>query len=187
LEYASRAFLKGLNKETEERSKSAQNNESPRFKRQNDFLGNDLITERSSLARVDITPFVPAQQYSEWPVRIPITAQVIVPGPHSINDQCFIPHPIVANCGVSEDKQACDGLSPYRTYSGWCNNLRNPGWGKSVTPFDRMIPPVYGDRISAPKTLSVTGQLLPSPRYVSSTVHVDVSHLSQKHTLMFMQ
>jgi len=33
----------------------------------------------------------------------------------------------------------------YRTYTGHCNNLKNPSWGSSYTPFTRYLPPVYSD------------------------------------------
>jgi len=90
-------------------------------------------------------------------------------------------------CGVHDEVLPCDPKNPYRTYSGWCNNLRNPAWGKSVSTFDRMIPSAYADGISAPRSTSVVGTLLPSPRQISRYVHIDVSHLSNKHTLMLMQ
>lgn len=33
----------------------------------------------------------------------------------------------------------------YRTYTGHCNNLKNPSWGSAFTPFVRYLPPVYAD------------------------------------------
>ena len=90
-------------------------------------------------------------------------------------------------CNQNEEQLPCDPRTPFRTFSGWCNNLRNPTWGKSVTTFERMIPPAYEDGISSPRASSVLGGPLPSPRYISSTVHIDVSHLSNRHTLMMMQ
>jgi peroxidase len=93
----------------------------------------------------------------------------------------------IMRCGIHDEVLPCDPNNPYRTYSGWCNNIRNPAWGKSVITFDRMIPSVYADGISAPRSLSVVGTLLPSPRHISRYVHIDVSQLSNKHTLMLMQ
>lgn len=90
-------------------------------------------------------------------------------------------------CGIHDEVLPCDPNNPYRTYSGWCNNLRNPGWGKSVITFDRMIPSAYADGVSRPRSTSAIGRPLPSPRHISSYVHIDVSHLSTKHTLMLMQ
>lgn len=90
-------------------------------------------------------------------------------------------------CNVHDEVLPCDTRNPYRTYSGWCNNVQNPGWGKSVITFDRMIPSAYADGVSKPRSMSALGRPLPSPRHVSSYVHIDVSHLSNKHTLMLMQ
>lgn len=35
--------------------------------------------------------------------------------------------------------------TPYRSYDGSCNNLKNPVWGMPNTPYNRMLPPNYGD------------------------------------------
>lgn len=37
----------------------------------------------------------------------------------------------------------CDPHSPYRSFSGYCNNLKNPNFGKSLTTFQRIMPSVY--------------------------------------------
>lgn len=38
---------------------------------------------------------------------------------------------------------ACDPSYPYRSFTGYCNNLRKPNWGKSLTTFSRILPPAY--------------------------------------------
>lgn len=35
--------------------------------------------------------------------------------------------------------------SQYRSYDGSCNNLRNPVLGTPNTPYNRLLPPKYGD------------------------------------------
>ncbi|XP_049868961.1 heme peroxidase 2 isoform X2 [Pectinophora gossypiella] len=86
-----------------------------------------------------------------------------------------------------DDMGSCDPDSPFRTYTGYCNNLRNPNLGKSLTTFARLLPPVYEDGVSRPRINSVTGTPLPSPRIVSTVIHPDISNLHTRYTLMVMQ
>ena len=39
----------------------------------------------------------------------------------------------------------CDHTSKFRTATGWCNNLNNPGFGKGVRALNRLVRPHYGD------------------------------------------
>jgi len=39
----------------------------------------------------------------------------------------------------------CDPSARFRTMDGSCNNLNFPLWGRSNTPFDRYLFPVYSD------------------------------------------
>ena len=32
-----------------------------------------------------------------------------------------------------------------RTFNGWCNNLNNPQYGKSISPLIRFLPAQYDD------------------------------------------
>uniref|UniRef100_A0A1B0FN29 Uncharacterized protein n=1 Tax=Glossina morsitans morsitans TaxID=37546 RepID=A0A1B0FN29_GLOMM len=82
---------------------------------------------------------------------------------------------------------ACDSKTSFRTITGYCNNLRNPNWGKSLTTFSRLLPAQYDDGISKPKQLSVTGVPLPNPRTVSTVIHPDISNLHTRYSLMTMQ
>ncbi|XP_045497152.1 heme peroxidase 2 [Colias croceus] len=86
-----------------------------------------------------------------------------------------------------DDAGSCDANSPFRTYTGYCNNLRNPNLGKSLTTFARLLPPVYEDGVSRPRINAVTGTPLPSPRIVSTVIHPDISNLHTRYTLMVMQ
>ncbi|KAB0798263.1 hypothetical protein PPYR_09256 [Photinus pyralis] len=88
------------------------------------------------------------------------------------------------NC---DDSGPCDPRTPFRTLSGYCNNLRNPTVGKSLTTFTRLLPSAYEDGISKPRVLGVTGVPLPSPRVVSTVIHPDISNLHTRYTLMTMQ
>lgn len=64
--------------------------------------------------------------------------------------------------------------SKYRSIDGKCNNLYFPDWGSSFSCQQRLLPPAYKDGISMPRTLSVTGQPLPTPRSLSNFAHPDV-------------
>ncbi|UXI17277.1 hypothetical protein NH340_JMT03220 [Sarcoptes scabiei] len=51
----------------------------------------------------------------------------------------FWPH-----CPAHVKPMTCK-LERYRTYTAHCNNLENPSWGATNTPFVRFLPPVYSD------------------------------------------
>ncbi|KAG4073064.1 hypothetical protein HA402_009483 [Bradysia odoriphaga] len=59
--------------------------------------------------------------------------------------------------------------SKYRSIDGRGNNLKNPDWGSSDTPFARYIPNNYQDGIYAIKK-SVTGSDLPNARHIVQEV-----------------
>ncbi|KAJ8915169.1 hypothetical protein NQ315_000421 [Exocentrus adspersus] len=86
-----------------------------------------------------------------------------------------------------DDTAPCDPEHGFRTYTGHCNNLRNPAYGKSLTTFNRLLPSVYDDGISKPRSIGTTGQQLPNPRIVSRVIHPDISNLHTRYTLMTMQ
>lgn len=54
--------------------------------------------------------------------------------PHALD---FEPH--------CEDTGPCDLSTPFRTFTGHCNNARNPNLGKSLTTFTRLLPSAYED------------------------------------------
>lgn len=41
-----------------------------------------------------------------------------------------------------EQSLPCDHTTIFRSVTGWCNNLRTPGRGKSLRAFSRLLPPV---------------------------------------------
>ena len=81
--------------------------------------------------------------------------------------------PKVFQC--DEQTLPCDHTTKYRTMTGWCNNLDNPSYGKSVRAFTRLLAPAYDDGLMSPRSRSVTGTLLPSSRLISVNIHNDVS------------
>ena len=76
---------------------------------------------------------------------------------------------------------------PYRSFDGSCNNLKHTGWGKSNSPYTRILPPDYEDGVSELRRTGVTGATLPNPRTVSlATVHWS-ERPDSKATVMLMQ
>ena len=65
----------------------------------------------------------------------------------------FCPFNINANDGT------CSSSSNqlYRSYDGTCNNLAYTWWGKSETPFKRILELVYDDGLNEPSKRSVMG------------------------------
>lgn len=74
----------------------------------------------------------------------------------------------------------------FRSIDGLCNNLENREWGKSLTAYERFLPPSYADGLTLPR-VSIDGGPLPSARKVSATLMPDADVPNQQHTLMLMQ
>nr|XP_018667950.1 peroxidasin-like isoform X2 [Ciona intestinalis] len=59
----------------------------------------------------------------------------------------------------------------YRSPDGTCNNLHHPMWGASLTPFHRLLQPIYENGFNAPiswnNNKKYNNNTLPSPRSVS--------------------
>lgn len=93
--------------------------------------------------------------------------------------------PKVFRC--DEQTLPCDHTTKYRTLTGWCNNLNFPEYGKSIRAFTRLLAPAYDDGLMSPRSRSVQGSPLPSPRLVSVNIHNDVSAPHVRYSLMMMQ
>lgn len=102
---------------------------------------------------------------------------------------------VSANCQDDDRAYPCDHTTPFRTITGWCNNLNQPKFGQSFTPLDRILPNAYEDGLSKPRQFSVvlaskkTGDRLrlPSARLISTTMHDDKSNLHVRYSLALMQ
>ncbi|KAF7278210.1 hypothetical protein GWI33_008704 [Rhynchophorus ferrugineus] len=66
---------------------------------------------------------------------------------------------------IAEDNFNCPP-SKFRTATGECNNVRHPTWGIRGAPFLRLLPPIYADGKSQPKS-SFTTFPLPTPQDVA--------------------
>lgn len=72
------------------------------------------------------------------------------------------------HCQEEKVTVRCSAASKFRSLDGSCNNLAKPKQGASMQPFRRILPPVYDDGYSSPRTRSVAErQALPSAREVS--------------------
>jgi len=110
--------------------------------------------------------------------------------------------PLVASCHDEGRVFPCDHTSPFRTITGWCNNLQRPKFGQSFTMHDRLLASAYEDGFGAPRSLSVVGRAaqasgrssdaatpprLPSARLVSTRMHEDRTRAHARYSLALMQ
>ncbi|CDW55319.1 An peroxidase domain containing protein, partial [Trichuris trichiura] len=102
------------------------------------------------------------------------------------NERIFAANATGNNNRCNRKLYPCDLTSPYRTITGWCNNLKNPSNGMAFSPFRRLLKPAYNDGFSEPRKFSSDGSPLPSPRKVANVMHPskNVIHKKYSHFLM---
>lgn len=74
----------------------------------------------------------------------------------------------------------CD-TQPFRTYNGSCNNEAHFTWGSSLTPYSRLLPPIYKDGIWEPRDKD--SRFVSSAAEVSSAVLRHSDHSLKQVTL----
>jgi hypothetical protein len=75
-------------------------------------------------------------------------------------------------CPYEKYRTLCDHSYPYRMIDGGCNNLENPRWGMSKSPFKRLLHSAYEDSVNEPRSGSYSrNRSLPNPRLVAMRVH----------------
>jgi hypothetical protein len=78
-------------------------------------------------------------------------------------------------CPYERYKAFCDRSYPYRMIDGTCNNLENPRWGMSKSPFKRLLHAAYEDSVNEPRSRSyASNRALPNPRLVAMSLHSSV-------------
>ena len=77
------------------------------------------------------------------------------------------------SCPFNTLNGTCNTAYKYQSFDGTCNNLQNPTYGSSNTPYTRFLTPSYADGVNSPRSLSVSGSALPNPRLISTTIFND--------------
>ncbi|XP_065315508.1 chorion peroxidase-like [Gordionus sp. m RMFG-2023] len=86
-------------------------------------------------------------------------------------------------CPVKNDILKKECTRKYRTYDGYCNNLRHKTWGMSMFPPMRLLPPDYADKLNSPRKAK-DGTDLPNARLLSMNVFSSFPVSDKKITSM---
>lgn len=101
----------------------------------------------------------------------------------------------LSGCVTHRELNECSDMcfhSKYRSYDGTCNNFDHPTWGSSLSPFRRILYPIYENGFSQPvgwnKDKKYNGYTLPGSRLISNTM-ITTTEISEdvKITHMAMQ
>eukprot|EP00794_Sanderia_malayensis_P004817 gene4817-5448_t len=78
----------------------------------------------------------------------------------------------LSGCTAHPQSASCSDLCfhmRFRTYDSSCNNLKHPMWGAALTPFARLLSPIYENGFNTPVGWSRT-EGKPSPRLLSTKI-----------------
>lgn len=79
-------------------------------------------------------------------------------------------------------------FSFFRTFDGTCNNLNNPNYGRTGTPFQRILLPEYGrGSLDHPRKRTGDGLELPQARQISNLMASGANNADNSNTLLVMQ
>jgi len=91
-------------------------------------------------------------------------------------------------CPWNNPLPVCDKNSQFRTYDGTCNNLKNPNYGRTGTPFQRILLPEYArGTVDLPRKRQGDGRELPAARDISNLMASGSNNADNSNTLLVMQ
>ena len=95
----------------------------------------------------------------------------------AIKDRCpWVPAP------------TCNPRLQFRSFDGSCNNLKNPNFGRTGTPYQRILLPEYAPgSLDLPRKSTVRNIELPSAREVSNALSVGDNKEDTDNTILVMQ
>ena len=82
----------------------------------------------------------------------------------------------------------CNPAKRFRSHDGTCNNLVTPNYGRTGTPYQRILLPEYGrGSIDVPRKRSSDDFELPSGRRISNKLTGGRNSLDRENTMLVMQ
>jgi len=87
-----------------------------------------------------------------------------------------------------EPAPTCNPNLKFRSFDGSCNNLKNPNFGRTGTPYQRILLPEYAPgSLDLPRKSTVRNIELPSARDVSNALSVGDNKADTDNTILVMQ